>query len=325
MKPPTLFIGSSTEGLSVAEAIRDSLNKTQCVSADIWNATFAYGNSFLDDLLRSCEKYDLAAIVFTPDEKVTSRGKQMLSPRDNLLFEAGLFMGTIGRKRTFIICDRNVKKPTDLAGISLLLYNHAEAKVDPAAAVKQVCKQMESAVDELNFRHLTGIWHSRYRYPYSDKHPLVDEDVEVSASRDGLKIVSDTNAFQDPYVALGRRMMNHHFVGHWESLDEEGKGIGTGGAFVLTMHPKRQILYGFYAAPDAHGGVTHGSWVLVKKINASAAQLDAYFVEGVELLEEANQHCQLSLGSISPPPLKSKKQVAGRKSTPTSRKKNREA
>ena len=46
-------------------------------------------------------KTDFAVLVLTPDDITLSRGTTIASPRDNAIFELGLFMGTNGRNRTF--------------------------------------------------------------------------------------------------------------------------------------------------------------------------------------------------------------------------------
>jgi predicted nucleotide-binding protein len=46
---------------------------------------------------------DFAAFVVTADDVTASRGRRKASPRDNVVFEIGLFMGAIGRERTFVV------------------------------------------------------------------------------------------------------------------------------------------------------------------------------------------------------------------------------
>jgi predicted nucleotide-binding protein len=64
--------------------------------------------------------YDFAIVVVTPDDTTTMRGMSAPAPRDNLLFELGLFAGALGRARTFLVlpADSPPRLPTDLSGVT---------------------------------------------------------------------------------------------------------------------------------------------------------------------------------------------------------------
>ncbi len=66
----------------------------------------------------------MAVFVATPDDGLAWDGGE-LNPamRDNVLFEHGLFSGTIGRKRTFLITPCGLRLPTDLLGVTVLRYD----------------------------------------------------------------------------------------------------------------------------------------------------------------------------------------------------------
>src|SRR5688572_13507049 len=99
---PSVFIGSSGEGDKIAMAVEVILNDVADVTR--WkNGVFGLGQGTLEALIKAAEEYDFAVLVLTPDDVTTSRGSVENSPRDNVLFELGLFMGRLGRDRTFII------------------------------------------------------------------------------------------------------------------------------------------------------------------------------------------------------------------------------
>ena len=56
---------------------------------------------------------------------IESRKKKQAAPRDNVIFELGLFMGALGRERTFIVKPRHVdiKIPSDLLGVTFIEYS----------------------------------------------------------------------------------------------------------------------------------------------------------------------------------------------------------
>jgi hypothetical protein len=85
---------------------------------------FKSGESTLESLLKALNRFDFAALILTPDDLVESRGGTSSSPRDNVIFEIGLFIGRLGRERVFIVSQRNsdLKIPTDLLGIKSIQY-----------------------------------------------------------------------------------------------------------------------------------------------------------------------------------------------------------
>ena len=71
----------------------------------------------------------------TPDDVVTSRHVDQQSPRDNVLLELGMFIGALGRIRTFALFDRSadIKLPSDLAGVTLANYQpHSDGNLQAA-------------------------------------------------------------------------------------------------------------------------------------------------------------------------------------------------
>jgi predicted nucleotide-binding protein len=146
-----MFVGSSAEGLSIAKAIQLNLDHedSEC-EPTLWSqGVFGLGRGTLEDLVREAGTADFAVLVLTPDDLVTKREKAGQQPRDNVLFELGLFMGKLGRDRTFIVHERNrpLDLPTDLAGITRATFAR---RVDNnmQAALGAVCTRLENAMRE---------------------------------------------------------------------------------------------------------------------------------------------------------------------------------
>src|SRR2546422_10590322 len=152
---PSLFIGSSSEGLEVAEYLQAAL-EGHC-EATIWSqGVFGLSQGTLESLVAACKQFDFAALVLTPDDMVTKRGSRTRAARDNVLFELGLFMGSLGRERTFIVyCrDENIDLPSDLAGVTPATFpkredGNMQAAINPAAvqireAIKKAGGKRES-------------------------------------------------------------------------------------------------------------------------------------------------------------------------------------
>jgi Predicted nucleotide-binding protein containing TIR-like domain/TIR domain len=121
MSKPTVFIGSSSEGLDVARALQIDLDD-EAEASILSDHVFALGEYSFETLLRVLERVDFAILVLTPNDLVSQRGGSATSPRENVIFELGLFMGRLGRSRTFIVMDDEgspIPLPSDLAGITV--------------------------------------------------------------------------------------------------------------------------------------------------------------------------------------------------------------
>lgn len=114
---PSIFIGSSKEGLPIAKKIEASLNgMAECT---LWTDAFEIGKSNFDNLISQIAFYDYAILVATGDDVITSRKKSSKGARDNVLFEFGLFAGGLGRSRVFYVLESGTKIPSDLLGLTL--------------------------------------------------------------------------------------------------------------------------------------------------------------------------------------------------------------
>ena len=120
-----IFIGSSSESMVIAGKIKDQLSKKFLKTRVWYQGVFGAGEAYIESLESEARRSDFALLVLSPDDKVFSRGKVSKAPRDNVIFELGLFMGAIGRKRTFLVTPRGekLKLPTDLDGITRIQYD----------------------------------------------------------------------------------------------------------------------------------------------------------------------------------------------------------
>ncbi len=91
-----------------------------------WTAVFNPGVSTLDRLVELTGQVDFAAFVFAQDDWTSNPSDPaaagQASPRDNVVFEAGLFGGALGMRRTFILHAKGAKLPTDLLGMTAVRY-----------------------------------------------------------------------------------------------------------------------------------------------------------------------------------------------------------
>ena len=144
---PVLFIGCSTESLDIGRSIQSALAYDD-IEAKLWTDNIFAASSFaIESLGRELQKSDFAALVLSPDDIAISRQETVEAPRDNMIFELGLFMGALGRKRTFLVCPRDLdlKIPTDLIGLTPMTYN-PDPLWNPAAAVASVSNEIRSII-----------------------------------------------------------------------------------------------------------------------------------------------------------------------------------
>lgn len=144
---PKVFIGSSKEGLKIAEAIQYGLHRV--AECTIWHqGVFGLSWNTLDSLIRQAKSSNWAVLILTADDLVTKRAKIGKTPRDNVIFELGLFIGALGRERTFMVHNHDTppELPSDLAGVTAATYGNRsdgnlEAELGPA------CVQLKKAMN----------------------------------------------------------------------------------------------------------------------------------------------------------------------------------
>ncbi|XZE43915.1 TIR domain-containing protein [Pirellulaceae bacterium SH467] len=82
-----------------------------------------------------------------------SRHEAYEAPRDNVIFELGLFMGRLDRNRSFIIKDQHadIKIPTDLLGVSPITYVSNPGE-DLSAPVATICTELRKVIKSVGVR-----------------------------------------------------------------------------------------------------------------------------------------------------------------------------
>ena len=133
-----IFIGSSSEGLKYAEKPRELLDvelESRGFKCTLWkdNNVFILGKATIESLHRKAMELSknggYAIMLVTPDDKVEIRGKKIkFIPRDNVIFELGLFLGSLGRERTFCVVpsNSNLKMLSDWSGITNATFKYAK-------------------------------------------------------------------------------------------------------------------------------------------------------------------------------------------------------
>lgn len=284
MSKPKLFIGSSQKNLRVAQLIAHGLEKEQqlkdVIEVTIWSeGVFGLNKGYLEELLASLEEFDFAIFVLASDDVTTSNGEERPAPRDNVLFESGLFMGVLGRHHVFLAVDEaaKLKIPSDLAGVTLATFDGN--RLDDGG-VRDACFTIAEAIQVKRFTDLVGPWRSLFPETTELDGQAIVEETEIKPCRGGVSIITQGNT-EFASAAVGRMPMDRQLIGTWKGSDQQ---TGTRGVFLLTINPNHTLMYGYFTSPDANGGVTYASWLLAKKDGADEAKIRKRLQMAHELL-----------------------------------------
>ncbi len=119
---PKIFIGSAGESLDFAEALEFELKDV--ARTVVWNRVLRPGHYTLEELFREASEADFAVFLLGQEDKTESKGQIVPSPRDNVVYEAGLFGGRIEASRVFLLVDaRGSKIPSDWQGLGYVPYD----------------------------------------------------------------------------------------------------------------------------------------------------------------------------------------------------------
>jgi hypothetical protein len=162
---PKVFVGSSSEARDIVSQLLASIG--HCAIAEPWWAApaFTLENTTIEGLLTAIMSYDHAIFLMSGDDLTTSRNATLLTARDNVLFEMGLFIGQLGRERVTVIVQQakdgpELKIPSDLAGVTMpRIKSTSETMV---AEVERIAPKLCARIRNANLRHfaftLTKSW-----------------------------------------------------------------------------------------------------------------------------------------------------------------------
>ena len=117
-----IFLAYSSKGRGTANDISRFLLQ-QGVSVLDWELHFAAGPTIFDELSKASKNCLGAIMLLTKDDNIIGE-ESYAAPRDNVIFEMGLFMEAKGRGRVLVIREEGAKMPADIGGgIYLSLKN----------------------------------------------------------------------------------------------------------------------------------------------------------------------------------------------------------
>ncbi len=187
MDKPRMFLGSSGKQEKLLQALTRGLKDIARVEP--WTTSFNPGTSTLERLLELTREVDFAAFVFAQDDWTASnpsassqQGPSQASPRDNVVFEAGLFGGVLGMRRTFILHANGAKLPSDLLGLTCVRYAGATTPSETKAINQKLRKAIES---EGSITRIEGSWWHFSLTERTVKEPDAVSLLKISRDRNG--------------------------------------------------------------------------------------------------------------------------------------------
>jgi hypothetical protein len=187
MDKPQIFLGSSGKQEKLLQAMTRGLSDIAHVEP--WTTSFNPGTSTLDRLLELTREVDFAAFVFAQDDWTTGgpsdssqTASGQASPRDNVVFEAGLFGGVLGMRRTFILHASGAKLPSDLLGLTIVRYDGVLTPSEVRIVNQKIRKAIEN---EGRLARVEGLWWQFSLTERTAKEPSVLSLLKISRDRNG--------------------------------------------------------------------------------------------------------------------------------------------
>ena len=111
-----VFLGYSSLSETTAASIKRFLLSLGARVLD-WQTDFIPGRTILDQIEQAAARSVGGIFLFTKDDDIVDHGQRETAvPRDNVVFEAGYFIGLKGKRNVLIIRESGSKMPADLGG-----------------------------------------------------------------------------------------------------------------------------------------------------------------------------------------------------------------
>lgn len=198
MSKPRIFLGSSAQQQKLLQALTRGLEDVAQVEP--WTTSFNPGTTTLERLLELTREVDFAAFLFAGDDWTAKSppasepsGAGQASPRDNVVFEAGLFGGVLGMRRTFILHARGSKLPSDLLGLTCVRY-----EATTAAEIRVIVDKLRKAIEaEGRSARIEGQWWQFSMTERTSREPSAISLLRISRDRNGMLEVSGRSWQED--------------------------------------------------------------------------------------------------------------------------------
>jgi len=142
-----VFVMSSKESLPITRLMVQHFQHDPFLTI-VWDhGVFRASNYTLEDLERQLETADFAIAVAHADDTIISRGDEWPTLRDNVVFELGMFIGFLGRRRAVLMEPReeHLRLPSDLTGLATVNYRYRPGP-DAASHLAPACNHLRDLI-----------------------------------------------------------------------------------------------------------------------------------------------------------------------------------
>jgi hypothetical protein len=146
-----VFVASSSEQIKTANAVATALGRHKELEVHPWDeGVFDFSSAYIESLENELERADFAVVVLTADDASNVRDETVNLPRDNVIFELGLFTGRLGRDRCFFFVDgdSDTKIASDLSGVKLVKF-YRDAKIAADTRKRSLETQAEAVMQQI--------------------------------------------------------------------------------------------------------------------------------------------------------------------------------
>ena len=250
---PEIFIASSTEGNAASNALETELKARVGEGINIrhWTNQFLLSSTYIESLEIAVKQCDFGIFVLTADDLISFREKENKAPRDNVIFELGLFIGGIGRSRCFIFVektdDKAVKTPSDLLGVETqeftrpadgnwkdILNRGCSRVLEQVVAGGKRYRLPDSVKDYIQFRQkIIGYWWNR-EYKEGDQVAafveILADDAYNSIRLEGVSYAANGEDRSRWHSELADLVPDKsQLVYHWKGIHTEEPNIHYSG------------------------------------------------------------------------------------------------
>lgn len=122
-----IFIGSSSESIYIAKKIQRILEDLGAQTT-LWTDSDAFrlSHNTLDELIHAAHTHNGGVFIFNTDDELSDRHSDnsiKFVPRDNVIAEAGIFTGVLGKEPVVLCTVDDVHVASDFNGVTTLEYS----------------------------------------------------------------------------------------------------------------------------------------------------------------------------------------------------------